>query len=211
MESAIMKSASLRETKKNEKKQRIHEAAIRVFARNGFYGTTISQVAKEAQVADGTIYLYFANKDDLLLKIIDEITDRFIVEGLEIVSRETSPIDQLKALAILHLKNLGANEDLACIFQIELRHNARFMKIFSETKLRQYFRIIEKIIREAQEQGQIRKEIDSWMAAKILFGALDEMATNWVLKKRDYSLVDMAKPTLNILLNGFCSQQSQSK
>lgn len=200
--SNMPKLASTREHKKNEKKQRIQEAAIKIMARYGYHGTTVSQIAKAARVADGTLYLYFENKDDLLLKILDEIMDRFHQEGMEVLAKVASPLDGIKAIADLHLKNLGADEDLACIFQIELRHNARLMRIFSETKLRRYFSIVEGLIRDAQKQKQIRAEINPWITAKILFGALDEMATNWVLRKKDYRLADMVGPTLDILLNG---------
>ena len=201
-----VKRESVRDMKKTAKKQRIQDAAIKVLANNGYYGTTVSQIAKAAGVADGTLYLYFTNKDDLLLKIMEEIMERFIEEGLEILERAASPIDRLKAIAQLHLRKLGADQDLACIFQIELRHNAKMMKFFSENKLRRYFSIVEDIIRDAQSQGQIRAEINPWMTAKILYGALDEMATNWVLRKKDYDLESMAKPTLDILLNGMCTQ-----
>ena len=200
---------SVRNTKKTEKRNRIQEAAIRVMARNGYYHTTVSQIARAAGVADGTIYLYFENKDDLLIKIMNEIMERFIQEGKDVLETVSSPIERLKAIAELHLKKLGSDEDLACIFQIELRHNVRFMTIFSENKLRTYFSIIEGVIRDAQAQNQIRREINPWMTAKILFGALDEMATNWVLRKRDYDLAQMAKPTLDILLNGICTEHHE--
>lgn len=198
------KQVSIRDMKKTEKKQRIMNAAIRVLARNGYNDTTVSQIAKAAEVADGTLYLYFENKDDLLARIFDEITEHFIREGMEILSEIESPIERLKAIAQLHLRNIGADEDLACIFQIELRHSARHMKLFSETKLREYFTIIENLIRDAQALGQVREDINPWLTTKILFGALDEMATNWVLRKRDYDLEAMAQPTLDVLLNGMC-------
>ncbi len=207
----VSKAGSIREIKKIEKKQRIHEAAIRVMARNGYHGTTVSQIAKAAKVADGTLYLYFQNKDDLLVGIFDEIMDRFISEGLSVIEEVADPIEKLKRIVELHLHNLGADEDLACIFQIELRHNVHHMKRFSQSKLRQYFNIVERIIRDAQEQGQIRAEVNPWITAKILFGAVDEMATNWVLRTRDYSLVDMAKPTLDIILNGLCTHHEEPR
>ena len=199
------KPRSIREAKKTAKKQSIMEAAIKVLARNGYNDTTVSQIAKAAGVADGTLYLYFQNKDDLLTRIFDEITESFIQVGIKMLAEVESPIERLKNIAELHLKSLGADEDLACIFQIELRHNAKHMKIFSETRLRDYFSIIEGVIREAQDLGQIRKDLNPWLTTKILFGALDEMATNWVLRKHDYDLVKMAAPTLDVLLNGMCA------
>ncbi|CAM2065540.1 TetR/AcrR family transcriptional regulator [Sulfidibacter corallicola] len=203
------KNGSIREIKKLEKKQRIHEAAIRVMARNGYHGTTVSQIAKAARVADGTLYLYFENKDDLLVGIFDEIMDRFISEGLSVIDEMADPIEKLKRIVELHLKALGSDEDLACIFQIELRHNIHHMKRFSQSKLRQYFNIVERVIRDAQEQGHIRSEVNPWITAKLLFGAVDEMATNWVLRTRDYNLIDMAKPTLDIFLNGLCTNHEE--
>ena len=193
---------SIRDMKKSKKKQAIVDAAIKVLARRGYNDTTVSHIAKEAGVADGTLYLYFKNKEDLLVKIFDEITEEFIEEGLQILAQVSSPLERLAAIAHLHLQKLGANEDLACIYQIELRHNARHMKMFSTTKLRKYFSIIEGVIKEAQEQGLLRPELNPWLTAKILFGALDEMATNWVLRKKDYQLDKMAQPTLDVLLNG---------
>jgi len=198
--------SSVRNNKKTEKKIRIQEAAIHVLARNGYHGTTVSQIAKAAGVADGTLYLYFENKDDLLLKIIHERTGQFIEDGRAILESIESPMDRLHKFAELHLASLGADEDLACIFQIELRHNIRMMKNFSETRLRKYFNILEIIITEAQEQGRIRKEIEPRHTAKLIFGVLDELVTNWLLSERDYALVDMADPTLDILFNGITSR-----
>jgi len=198
---------TVRQEKKAEKKLRIREAAIRVLAQNGYYGTTVSQIARAAGVADGTLYLYFDNKDDLLLEIIDELTGQFMDEGKTILEREASPLDRLRKFAELHLTNLGRDEDLACIFQIELRHNMRMMKHFSETRMRKYFSILEGLIREAQDQDLIRHEIDPRLTAKLFFGALDELVTNWLLGKRDYALVDMAAPTLDVLLNGIATQR----
>lgn len=193
---------SVRDTKKVEKRKRIEKAAIEVMAKQGYDRTTVSQIARAAGVADGTIYLYFENKDDLLLKTIDEITERFIKEGLAVLEATKSPMARIQKFAELHLTNLGADENLACIFQIELRHNLALMKHFSETKLRKYFAYLESYIRAAQEEGEIRKDLNPWLTAKILFGALDEAATNWVLSKRDYDLAKMAEPTLDILFNG---------
>ncbi len=198
--------SSVRNNKKTEKKIRIQEAAIHVLARNGYHGTTVSQIAKAAGVADGTLYLYFENKDDLLLKIINERTGQFIDDGKNILETIKSPMDRLHKFAELHLESLGADEDLACIFQIELRHNLRMMKNFSETRLRKYFNILEQIITEAQEQGRIRKEIEPRHTAKLIFGVLDELVTNWLLSERDYPLVNMADPTLDILFHGIASR-----
>ncbi|MCB1044978.1 MAG: TetR family transcriptional regulator [Acidobacteria bacterium] len=199
---ATQSKLSNRERKKIEKRQRILDAAIKVIAKNGFQGTTVAEVASEAQVADGTIYLYFQNKDDLLITIFEETMDRFIADGVKEIAKRTSPTDKLRAIVDLHLSGLGSNEDLAAVFQIELRHSIHTMKQFSQTKLRDYFNIIEGVIEEAQRAGELRADLDPWTAVKVVFGALDEMATNWVLRKKEYALKDMAAPTIDILING---------
>jgi len=198
------KTESIRESKKLKKRQRIQDAAIKVLANMGYYNTTVSLIAKEAGVADGTLYLYFQNKDELLIGIFEDIMDRFIREGLELLKRVRNPIDQLKAIVSLHLSKIGTDPHLARIFQIEFRHDIGLMRRLSGSKLRDYFSIIEGIIRRAQSQGLIRPEIQPWITAKILFGALDEMATNWVLSDKNQSLDIMATPVLEVILNGMC-------
>lgn len=198
---------SPRERKKIEKRKRIMEGAIRVFAENGFHGTTVAQVAAEAGVADGTIYLYFENKDDLLVSIFEETMDHFIDTGIETIAGCPSPVDKLRAIARLHLENLGANEYLASVFQIELRYSLHIMKKFSQSKLRRYFSIIEQVIREGQQTGHFRRDFNPWIAVKVLFGALDEMATDWLLRTKDADLVQMADPTLDILVRGLAADR----
>lgn len=200
------KTESVRESKKQEKRQRIQEAAIKVLSEVGYYGTTVSLIAKAAGVADGTLYLYFENKDELLIGIFEDIMDRFISEGLQLLERVTNPVDQLKAIVALHLEKIGTDQQIARIFQIEFRHHIELMRRLSESKLREYFSIIEGIIRRAQTEGSIRAEIHPWVSAKILFGALDEMATNWVLSDKNYPLEDMVSPVLEVILNGMCQQ-----
>ncbi|MCB1051449.1 MAG: TetR/AcrR family transcriptional regulator [Acidobacteria bacterium] len=191
-----------REKRKLEKRNRILEAAIKVIAKNGFHGTTISQVASVAEVADGTIYLYFQNKDDILVSIFEETMEMFITQGLEVISQYDSVEDKLRAIARCHLGNLGSNEELACVFQVELRHSIHIMKKFSQTKLREYFGVIQKVVEEGQRQGVVRADLNPWTAVKVFFGALDEMGTNWILRQKDYRLIDMAEPTVDIFLNG---------
>jgi len=189
--------------KKEAKRQNILEAAIRVFARHGFHNTSVSQVAREAGVADGTIYLYFANKNELLISIFEDAMSFFIDQATEALHNlETAP-QKLRTLAHLHLKNLGENEDIATILQVELRHSIRIMKQFSETTLRTYLKLMEEIIIMGQKEGSIREEYNPWILVKVFFGALDEMTTNWILRKRDYQLEEMVDPVLDILLDGF--------
>jgi TetR/AcrR family fatty acid metabolism transcriptional regulator len=198
--------SSNRERRKAEKRSRILEAAIAVIARSGFQGTTIAQIAGAADVADGTIYLYFENKDDILVTIFEEAMDVFISQGRETIANYSDARDKLRAIAECHLANLGSNEDLACVFQVELRHSIHIMRAFSQTKLREYFSVIQGVIEEGQKSGVFRRDLNAWTAVKIFFGALDEMSTNWILRQKDHRLEEMAQPVVDVLLGGLAAE-----
>ncbi|KAF0247473.1 MAG: TetR/AcrR family transcriptional regulator fatty acid metabolism regulator protein [bacterium] len=184
-----------------DKYESILLAAIRVFARNGFFNSKVADVAKDAGVADGTVYLYFKNKEDLLISIFNYIID----EAIETARRELtvldSPNEKIRKLASLHLDLMGRDENLAKVFQVELRQ-LKFMEQFSTSKLSIYFEFIRTTIEQGQQIGIFRKEINSQIAAKVLYGALDEMVTNWILSRKEYNLSDMADPVVDIFLNG---------
>jgi TetR/AcrR family fatty acid metabolism transcriptional regulator len=201
----LIKPLSKIEQKKAQKRRRILIAATRVFARHGFQNASIAQVAQEAGVADGTIYLYFANKNELLLHIFEEAMDIFIAKSKLAMKRDHSAPERLRTIAHIHLSLLGRNEDIATVFQVELRQSIRLMKQFSQTRLRDYFKLMESVIIEGQQQGSIRPDLDSWIAVKVLFGALDEMATNWVLRQKSYALSEMGSAVIDMLLHGFCA------
>jgi TetR/AcrR family fatty acid metabolism transcriptional regulator len=125
-----------------------------------------------------------------------------IAAGRESVATRTSPLEQLHAIASLHLERLGRDRDLAVVFQVELRQSTKFMERFSATYLREYLGIIRDVIAEGQAKGVFRKEINPTQAAKMLFGALDEMATNWILSHRRYSLAAEADAVVDLLVGG---------
>ena len=114
----------------------------------------------------------------------------------------TDPREKLRRIALLHLERLGADRDLAVVFQVELRGSTKFMEEFSAAGFAEYLGLIRSTIEEGQRAGVFRKELNAKVAAKILFGALDEMATNWILSKRRYKLAPMADQVLDIFLNG---------
>lgn len=185
----------------SDKYESILLAAIRVFARTGFFNSKVNDVAREAGVADGTVYLYFKNKDDLLVSIFNYTMDEAIeVAGKELAKTE-DPVEKLQILARLHLKMMGRDEHLARVFQVEVRQ-MKFMEQFSTTKLSVYFEFIRNAIEQGQKMGIFRAVIDPQIAAKVLYGALDEMVTNWVLSRKKGDLSEMADPMLEIFLNG---------
>lgn len=187
---------------KPEKYDAILRAAISVFARNGFFNSKVADVAREAGVADGTVYLYFKNKDHVLVSIFESIMDEAIAEGREAVEPIDDPREKLRRIAELHLSRMGSDRDLAVVFQVELRSSMKFMEQFSATRVSEYLELIRAAISEGQRRGAFRKNVDANVASKVFFGALDEMVTNWVLSRKAYDLKSTADAVMNVFFDG---------
>ncbi|PJB83306.1 MAG: TetR family transcriptional regulator [Acidobacteria bacterium CG_4_9_14_3_um_filter_49_7] len=187
--------------KKEEKRNKIIHAAIRIFARNGYFNSRVSEIAKEAGVADGTIYIYFKSKNEILSAIFDEALDKFVRVSEDKLKSIFDPIERLEMIAFLHLQYLGANRDLATVFQIEFRHNIVFMEKFTRSKLRDYFNIIRETIETGQEKN-IFRQLDSKFGTKLFFGMIDEMVTSWLLSKKEYQLENSAKSLTHAFVFG---------
>jgi TetR/AcrR family transcriptional regulator, fatty acid metabolism regulator protein len=185
-----------------DKREAILRAAIKVFAGKGFFNSKVADIAGAAGVADGTVYLYFKNKDDILHSIFDRAMAEFIAEGKKELEGLASPEERLKRIAELHLERLGADRDLAIVFQVELRGSTKFMQEFSAAGFGEYLDIIRQTFEDGQKAGVFRSDIKPVVSAKILYGALDEMVTNWVLSKKSYPLAPMAGEVLKVFLGG---------
>jgi TetR/AcrR family fatty acid metabolism transcriptional regulator len=189
-----------------DKREAILRAAITVFAHNGYFNSKVADIAREAGVADGTVYLYFKSKEDILHSIFDRSVEDAIAEVRKKVESISDPREKLRQIALLHLERLGADRDLAVVFQVELRGSTKFMEEFSAAGFAEYLALIRSTFEEGQRAGVFRAELNAKVVAKILFGALDEMATNWILSKRRYKLAPMADQVLDIFLNGVKAQ-----
>ena len=185
-----------------DKRSAILRAAISVFANNGYFNSKVADIAREAGVADGTVYLYFKSKEEILHSIFDRSMEEAIAIGRKQLADITDPREKLRRIALLHLERLGADRDLAVVFQVELRGSTKFMEEFSAAGFAEYLGVIRATIEEGQQAGVFRAELNAKVTAKILFGALDEMATNWILSKRRYKLPPMVDIVLDIFLNG---------
>src|ERR687883_105058 len=185
-----------------DKRELILRAATRVFARNGYFNSKVADIARAADVADGTVYLYFKSKDEILHSIFDQNMAEAIAAGRQLISDLNDPREKLRRIAKLHLERLGADRDLAVVFQVELRGSTKFMEEFSAAGFAEYLRMIRTTFEEGQRARIFRRELNAKVVAKILFGALDEMATNWILSKRRYKLGPTADEVMDIFLNG---------
>jgi TetR/AcrR family transcriptional regulator, fatty acid metabolism regulator protein len=170
-----------------DKREAILRAATKVFARNGYFNSKVADVARGAGVADGTVYLYFKSKEEILRSIFDRGVGEAIAEARARLAALSDPRDKLREIARLHL---------------ELRGSTKFMEEFSAAGFAEYLGLIRETFEEGQRAGVFRRELRAKTVAKILFGALDEMATNWILSPRRYRLAPAADEVLDIILGG---------
>jgi len=187
---------------RTDKRDALLRAAIDTFAARGFFNAQVADVARAAGVAAGTVYLYFRGKDDLLISIFERTMKEAIADGRKSVDSLTDPVERLREIARLHLGRLGRDRALAVVFQVELRQSTKFMERFSSTHLREYLGIIRNVIADGQARQVFRAPISPTLAAKLFFGALDEMATNWILSRRKYALEADAERVVDLFLNG---------
>jgi TetR/AcrR family fatty acid metabolism transcriptional regulator len=186
-----------------DKRDRILKAAVKVFAKNGFYATRVSEIAKAAGVADGTIYLYFKNKDDVLITIFEDGIQQLLTILREVAASD-EPFDQrIKRIIELQLGLLEGERDLAEVITVNLRQSSTLLKQYAAPLFMEYIDVIAGLIREGQKQGAFRKDVNSRVAARSLFGALDGILLTWALGEADpSSLRKAASHCASLFLDG---------
>ncbi len=190
-----------------EKRKRILDASIRTFGRRGFHDARIAEIAAAAKVAEGTVYLYFRNKEDLLGTIFDETMDDLLARGRKLAATGASAADRLTGLVDLHIRILGSDRDLASLFQIELRRSARLMERVIREKLVDYFRILGGVVKEGIASGELRADLQPRLAVRILFGAADEILSEWIFAGGGEPVAN-ARTLVGALLRGFASGET---
>ena len=198
-------------SRNGEKHDRIIRAATKVFAKKGFFHAKVSDIAKEAQVADGTIYLYFQNKDDILISLFEEQMRVVLENMMQEISKEKDAVKKVEKFALTHLKLIELNKNVAEIIQVELRQSSKFMKEYKNERFLQYLNLIDDIIKEGQEQGIFEKDVIPGIAKRAFFGALDEMSRFWVLSThKKYDIEIAAKQISGYFLYGLVKHRDQS-
>jgi len=192
------------ETHRIEKRDRITEAAISVFAEKGYTAARVADVARKAGVADGTIYLYFQNKEDLLRCIFEEKMGMLLDELADALSGVECPLDRIRVYAKQHFQQLQDNPELAQVFMVELRKSHLFLREYRPEKLWDYLNVFSAAVQEGKLAGLIREDVDPFIAKWAFFGALDELSIQWVLaRKRDrFDLDGAATQVVEMFLRG---------
>jgi TetR/AcrR family fatty acid metabolism transcriptional regulator len=192
--------------KKPEKYRKILNAAVRVFAKKGFYHARVSEIAREAGVADGTIYLYFQNKDDILISLFEEGMNRVIQDVRSQIDEVDDPLEKIRRFARAHLALIESNKEMAEIIQVELRQSTKFMKEYHNERFYEYLGLISQIVKDGQQRGVIRSDVSPGIVKRALFGALDEMSRFWVLSTRKkYSINTAAEQISEFFIRGIAA------
>lgn len=165
----------------NDKHKRILDAAVRVFARNGFYNSKVAEIAKEAKVADGTIYLYFKNKDDILIKLFEDKMNEIIATLQDRLEGVTDPLEKIRVYIRSHFTMAAEHPDLMEVITVELRQSTKFMKEYDNKQFNRYLKVLSDMIREAKDQGLIRPDVNPGIQKRALFGIMDELSLYLVL------------------------------
>ena len=193
--------------RKSNKHTKIIEAAIIVFAKKGFFSARISDIAKEAKVADGTIYLYFNNKYDILISLFEEEIGKIILEIKLLLENATDPREMLHIFALHHMQLMAEHKELAEVLQMELRQSNKFMKEYRNTKFIEYVDVVSAIIHKGQEEGVFRQSLLPGVFKRAFFGALDETSRLWILSPdHHYTIDETASQISDIFITGIMAK-----
>src|SRR3989304_159332 len=188
------------------KRDRILRAAIKIFSQKGFFNSKVSDIAQAAGVADGTIYLYFKNKDDLLISLFEEKMAEVVADVRERVAAGDGALSRLKIFIENHMGLLLREAGLIEVLQVELRQSNKFMKYYVPVKFLEYLDVISEILELGKREGTFRQDLNVTVARRAVFGALDEMALAYGLsRKRKNNPADAASEIYRLFAEGLCT------
>ncbi|MEH7125649.1 TetR/AcrR family transcriptional regulator [Bacillus sp. JJ1773] len=194
--------------KKNKPKYRqIIDAAVIAIAENGYHQAQVSKIAKQAGVADGTIYLYFKNKEDILISLFQEKMGYFVEKYEEKIAGKETAAEKLLVLVETHFNMLSEDRHLAIVTQLELRQSNKEIRHKINEVLKGVLSLVEKILVEGKENGEFSAALDTRLARQMIFGTMDETVTTWVMNEQKYDLTSLAGPVHQLLLGGCAARQ----
>lgn len=188
--------------KDKPKYKQIIDAAVIVIAENGYHQAQVSKIAKQAGVADGTIYLYFKNKEDILISVFQEKMAVFVSKLEQILTKDSSASEKLKLMVESHFTLLAGDLHLAIVTQLELRQSNTDIRLKINNVLREYLLLLDQILITGMENGEFDKDMDIRLARQMVFGTMDETITTWVMNEHKYDLVELAPKVHHLLMKG---------
>lgn len=191
-----------------DKRNRILQAAIEVFSRKGFFNSKVSEIARASGVADGTIYLYFKNKDDLLISLFEEKMGEVVSDVSERIRAGGNALEKLKIFIENHMSLLENEAGLIEVLQVELRQSSKFLKDYTPVKFFEYLDVLTGILEEGKAAGLFRADMNVGVARRVVFGAMDELSRTFILSKRQkFHPSVTAAEVFRLLAEGMCAQR----
>jgi TetR/AcrR family fatty acid metabolism transcriptional regulator len=188
-----------------DKRDRILRAAVKIFSRKGFFNSKVSEIARAAEVADGTIYLYFRNKDDLLISLFEEKMGEVVADVRRRIAAGGNALEKLRIFIENHMDLLERESGLVEVLQVELRQSTKFLKDYTPVKFFEYLEVISDILEEGKREGILRPDLNVSVARRAIFGALDELSLTYILsRKPKYHPAVTAAELCRLLLEGLC-------
>ncbi|QIW80929.1 fatty acid metabolism transcriptional regulator FadR [Bacillus tequilensis] len=187
---------------KRPKYMQIIDAAVEVIAENGYHQSQVSKIAKQAGVADGTIYLYFKNKEDILISLFKEKMGQFIERMEEDIKEKTTAKEKLALVISKHFSLLADDHNLAIVTQLELRQSNLELRQKINEVLKGYMNILDNILTEGIQSGELKEGLDVRLARQMIFGTIDETVTTWVMNDQKYDLAALSDSVLELLVSG---------
>ena len=187
---------------KNDKYHRILEAAVAVFAGSGFHEATVSQIARAAGVADGTIYLYFKNKDDILVQFFNYKTRQVFARFREEVDQAQSAVEKLRNLIRRHLDEFQKDRHMAILYQAETHRTNRLAEEQIHEMHKMYLDLIAEIVEQGQVEGSVRRDLYVGLVKRYIIGGVDEVINTWLHSEGQYDLTSMADPLVDLFIRG---------
>ena len=185
------------------KYKQIVDAAVIVIAQNGYHQAQVSKIAKQAGVADGTIYLYFKNKEDILISVFREKMAIFVENIKEILKKDLPTSEKLQLVVENHFRVLQEDPHLAIVTQLELRQSNKDLRFQINSVLKEYMVLLDSLLEEGVDKGELSSELDLRLARQMLFGTMDETVTSWVMNEQKFNLLSVAPKVSSMLLHGY--------
>ncbi len=193
----------------NGKYERILDGAATVFAKEGFHQATVAKIAKAAGVADGTIYIYFKNKDDILVQFFNFKTRQVFSKFREVMEQPNDAVTKLRDLIGQHFAAFQADIQMAVIYQAETRRNRPLVEKEILEMGKMYADIVTSIISQGQEEGVLSENLHQSLARRMIIGTVEDVINLWIQSGAKYELAPLADPLVELLLSGIGSGEAK--
>ena len=184
------------------KRERILNAAIKIISKKGFFNTSISEIAKMANVADGSVYTYFRGKNELLIEAFKLVLHKILKRAEAEINKTTDPVEKIRIIIKMHIEFMEKHPDTANFLQIQLRQSNRDIRLHIKNEMRKYYKIIGEILNQGIELGKIRDDVNKRVIGSLIFGTVDEIITSWLLSEKNEKLTDKLDDIYKVIFKG---------